>query len=115
MRNTRRHDEDCPEYGCLCPPGKPSTDFAVSRQHGECQCELIARIRPKKETTQETELTTKAVIAEKICGSEPFMWLMNGSNHVDSQISELRPLYLKYLAEGGGWGKANQPKKGHGK
>lgn len=43
-------------------------------------------------------------IARAICDSEPFMWLMVGSNHVESQIAALREAWNAYLKAGGGYG-----------
>lgn len=40
-------------------------------------------------------------IAQYIVGSEQFMWLMAGSNHVQTQIQEIRPAYEKWKEAGG--------------
>lgn len=40
-------------------------------------------------------------IAQYIVESEPFMWLMAGSNHVDTQIDALREAYKKWKEAGG--------------
>jgi hypothetical protein len=109
--NEVMHDSLCPVYGDASVSTGEAGDFKPL-----CQCELINKVRAAvaeeaASNNPANDLGFKAVVAEKICGSEPFMWLMNGSNHVNSQLDQLKPLYLRYLAEGGGWGKANQPKK----
>ena len=44
-------------------------------------------------------------IARAICDSEPFMWLMVGSNHTESQLAALRDVWREhYLPAGGGYG-----------
>jgi hypothetical protein len=50
-------------------------------------------------------LSTKEEIAQAICDSEPFMWLMAGSNHTEMQLDALRGAYEKYRDAGGGYNK----------
>jgi hypothetical protein len=45
----------------------------------------------------------QAQIALAICQSEPFAWLMAGSNHVDMQLAALRPAWEQYVEAGGGY------------
>lgn len=45
----------------------------------------------------------KAKIALDILESEPFAWLMVGSNHTDMQLAALRPAWEKYVELGGGY------------
>jgi hypothetical protein len=40
-------------------------------------------------------------IAEMIVASEPFMWLMAGSNFTESNLKALRPAYDKWKESGG--------------
>lgn len=41
-----------------------------------------------------------------IVQSEAFMWLMAGSDHVETQLDLVRGIYKKYRAAGGhGWGR----------
>jgi hypothetical protein len=50
-------------------------------------------------------MTKKSEIAEVICDSEAFMWLMAGSNHTELQLSVLREIWREhYLPAGGGYG-----------
>lgn len=52
------------------------------------------------------ELESREGIAVAIVSSEPFMWLMAGSNHTEMQIAALRSLYAEYQKAGGKtWGK----------
>jgi hypothetical protein len=44
---------------------------------------------------------TKEEIANEILGSESFMWLMAGSNHVESHLEAIRPAYAAWKAAGG--------------
>ena len=54
---------------------------------------------------KENDITPEE-IAMMIMQSEPFMWLMAGSNHQDSQIAMLRPAWEAYKDAGGAtWGK----------
>jgi hypothetical protein len=62
------------------------------------ECTMIAHVR-----TDEREKPLNA-IPRAICNSEPFMWLMAGSNHPEMQRAALRPAMLAYLNAGGGWG-----------
>jgi hypothetical protein len=48
---------------------------------------------------------SKEELAQAICDSEAFMWLMAGSNHVESQLARLREAYSAYVKLGGGYGK----------
>lgn len=48
----------------------------------------------------------KYEIADEIISSEQFMWLMAGSNHVDSNLEALRPAFNAWRKAGGkSWGK----------
>jgi hypothetical protein len=47
------------------------------------------------------EIGKQAEIAMAVLTSEPFMWLMAGSDHQDYQIDRLRPLWDRYRAAGG--------------
>lgn len=48
----------------------------------------------------------KYEIADEIISSEQFMWLMTGSNHVDSNLEALRPAFNAWRKAGGkSWGK----------
>jgi hypothetical protein len=40
-------------------------------------------------------------IANSVMESEQFMWLMAGSNHVESQLEDLRPAYMAWKDAGG--------------
>lgn len=40
-------------------------------------------------------------IAEEIVSSEPFAWLMVGSNHIQSNIDALKPAYRAWKMNGG--------------
>jgi len=42
--------------------------------------------------------------ARDIMDSEPFMWLMAGSNHTRAQLNAIKPAYRKYRELGGGYG-----------
>lgn len=51
-------------------------------------------------------MSKKSDIAEAICDSEAFMWLMAGSNHTEAQLSILRKTWREhYVPAGGGYGK----------
>lgn len=45
--------------------------------------------------------------AEHILSSEPMMWLMAGSNHVDSQLASIRGAYREWQQLSGGYAKYN--------
>lgn len=45
----------------------------------------------------------KARIAISILESEPFAWLMVGSNHTEMQLAALRPAWEAYVQMGGGY------------
>lgn len=47
----------------------------------------------------------QARIALAICNSEPFMWLMVGSNHTEMQLDAIRPAWKAFREAGGGWGR----------
>ena len=47
----------------------------------------------------------KAMIAQAICDSESFMWLMAGSNYVELHLENLREAYNSYVKAGGGYGR----------
>lgn len=54
-------------------------------------------------TTPEDEksVSDQHKIAQEIVESEQFMWLMAGSNHVESQLQEIRPAYMAWKDAGG--------------
>ena len=54
-------------------------------------------------TTPEDEksVSDQYKIAQEIVESEQFMWLMAGSNHVESQLQEIRPAYMAWKDAGG--------------
>ena len=54
-------------------------------------------------TTPEDEalVNEQYKIAQHIVESEQFMWLMAGSNHVESQLQEIRPAYMAWKDAGG--------------
>jgi hypothetical protein len=45
----------------------------------------------------------KTRIAVEILESEPFAWLMVGSNHTETQLAALRPAWAAYVRLGGGY------------
>jgi hypothetical protein len=49
------------------------------------------------------DLDEKSKLAREILDSEPFMWLMAGSNHTEAQLQAIRPAYRKYREAGGGF------------
>ena len=50
--------------------------------------------------------STREQIAGAILGSESFMWLMSGSNHVETHLEALRPAWDAWIEAGGKpWGK----------
>jgi len=70
------------------------------------ECTMIAHVR-----ADEREKPLNA-IPRAICNSEPFLWLMVGSNHVEAQLNVLRLSWPALLAAGGGWGaNPNQEEK----
>ena len=54
----------------------------------------------------------KAQIAIDILESEPFAWLMVGSNHTETQLAALRPAWKAYVQMGGGYFKKNSAEEG---
>jgi len=71
----------------------------VHLAHHDCDlCSLIAMVR-----AEERDKPINA-IPRAICNSEPFMWLMVGSNHTENQLNALRPAWTTLLDAGGGWG-----------
>ena len=49
---------------------------------------------------------TKEEIADEILGSEAFLWLMCGSNYIESHLANLRPAWDAWLLAGGkSWGR----------
>jgi len=62
------------------------------------ECTMIAHVR-----ADERDKPINA-IPRAICNSESFMWLMVGSNHLESQLNALRPAWVEYRNVGGGWG-----------
>lgn len=45
-------------------------------------------------------------IADHVLSSESFLWLMSGSNHIESQVEALRPAWRAWIEAGGKpWGK----------
>jgi len=46
-------------------------------------------------------LESQKGIADEIVASEPFAWLMVGSNHVQSNIEALKPAYRAWKMNGG--------------
>lgn len=56
-------------------------------------------------TTDKGDSRTPEQVAVDIVSSEPFMWLMVGSNHVELHLSALRPAFDLYRSAGGrSWG-----------
>jgi len=84
------HDPQCPHaLGLPMHASEPS----------ECgYCGFIAKVR-----ADERDKPINA-IPRAICNSEPFMWLMVGSNHTENQLNALRPAWTTLLDAGGGWG-----------
>lgn len=68
--------------------------------------DVAAQLVKRIEKLENPEAAERSRIAEAICNSEAFMWLMVGSNHVDLQLSSLRHAWDKYSKLGGGWGKS---------
>ena len=58
--------------------------------------------------TEQTNAEKRAAIAQAICNSEPFMWLMVGSNHQEAQLQALRDAWRAYVEADGGYGKWNE-------
>lgn len=60
------------------------------------------------------QIPKKYLIALEIVESEPFTWLMVGSNHVESNLQALKPAYQAWKEAGGksifhkDYGKANE-------
>lgn len=53
-----------------------------------------------------TSSSTREQIADAILGSESFLWLMSGPNHVEAHLEVLRPAWEAWLEAGGkSWGK----------
>lgn len=50
-------------------------------------------------------MSSKEEISLAICDSEPFMWLMVGSDHTELQLDALRGAYEQYRDAGGGYNK----------
>jgi hypothetical protein len=58
-------------------------------------------IRAEKKYERMKEHGARMRIAEFIVASEPFMWLMAGSNFTESNLKALRPAYDKWKESGG--------------
>jgi hypothetical protein len=58
-------------------------------------------IRAEKRYERMKEHGARMRIAEFIVASEPFMWLMAGSNYTESNLKALRPAYDKWKESGG--------------
>ena len=52
-------------------------------------------------------MLSKDELANKVLGSEAFLWLMCGGAHVESHVDVLRPLWNEWRLAGGlAWGEA---------
>ena len=79
----------------LCPPEWQLWDS----ESGPCSyCRIIELARADERATPLN------AIPRAICNSEPFMWLMAGSNHTEIQLNALRPAWSTFRDAGGGWG-----------
>jgi len=91
----------CPE--CSHDPLCRWVDMPDLARHDCDLCALIAAVR-----ADERDKPINA-IPRAICNSEPFMWLMVGSNHIENQLNALRPAWTTLLDAGGGWGQTVRP------
>lgn len=61
--------------------------------------QVLERIHKENEALKEH--LKRARIADMIVQSEQFMWLMAGSNHVQSNLDDLKPAYKLWKESGG--------------
>lgn len=110
------HDPLCPDASATgggCEPECESCD--------DCQCDLIAKVRADergKDDKEDDRKPERDRMARRIVDSEPFMWLMLGSNHTEIQMKRLREAYAAYSELDGGYGRwrhrqRNKPWQNH--